>query len=108
EVGGVAHHVELGGNAVAAVHVTSDAGDLQRLAAIVALHHADRFWDWLTGREPAADAQGGLEAERDFGRHVGELQLNQLVGGEGAAELLPVQRILPRRVVTRLGSTPRS
>jgi hypothetical protein len=41
----------------------------------------------------AADAQRRLEAERDLGLHVGELQLDQLVRGERPAELLAVERV---------------
>ena len=37
-----AHHVELVGDAVAAVHVAGEPGDVERLAAIVALEERDR------------------------------------------------------------------
>ena len=40
QVRGVAHHLELGLDAVAAMHVARDAGDIERLAAIVALDDA--------------------------------------------------------------------
>ena len=43
QVCGVAHHVEFGTNSVAAMHVARDPGDIQRLAAIVALDEADRL-----------------------------------------------------------------
>jgi hypothetical protein len=36
----------------------------------------------------AAQAQAALQAERDLGLHVGQLLLDQLVGGQRAAELL--------------------
>ena len=39
QIGDVAHDVEFVGNAVAAMHVTRDASDIQCLAAIVALEH---------------------------------------------------------------------
>ena len=68
EVGGVAHDVEFGADAVAAVHVAGDAGDIERLAAIVALDQADRLGDQLALVEPPADAQRRLQAERDLGR----------------------------------------
>src|SRR5229473_2928419 len=42
EVAQHAHHVEFVGDAVAAVHVARDARDVERLAAIVALHERDR------------------------------------------------------------------
>jgi hypothetical protein len=37
-----------------------------------------------------------LQAQRDLGLHVGQLLLDQLVGGQRAAELLAVQRVLAR------------
>ena len=57
QVRGVAHHLEFGGNAVAAMHVAGNPGDLQRLAAIVALDEADRLGDELARFEAPADAQ---------------------------------------------------
>ena len=99
QVGGVPHHLKFGRDAVAAVHVAGDARDIQRLAAIVALDEADGFRDQLMGFEAPANAQRSLEAQRDLGRHVRELELDQLVGGEGLAELLAVERVLPRRAV---------
>jgi hypothetical protein len=44
----------------------------------------------------AAQAQAALQAERDLGQHVGQLLLDQLVGGQRAAELLAVQHVLAR------------
>jgi hypothetical protein len=43
QVRGVAHHVILNLDAVAAVHVARHAGDIQRLAAIVALNDRDHL-----------------------------------------------------------------
>ena len=40
--------------------------------------------------------------------HVGELQLDQLVGGEGAAELLAVERVLAGGGVAGLGRAHRA
>ena len=37
---------------------------------------------------------------RDFGLHVGQFLLNELIGGERAAELLAVERVLPGRMPT--------
>ena len=39
----VADHVKLVMDAVAAVHVAGEAGDIERLAAIIALQHRDRL-----------------------------------------------------------------
>ena len=63
QIGGVAHHLEFGRDAVAAVHVARDAGDVERLAAIVALDQADRLGDQLALVEPPPDAQRRLQAE---------------------------------------------
>jgi hypothetical protein len=41
----------------------------------------------------AAQAQAALQAQRDLGLHVGQLLLDQLVGGQRAAELLAVQHV---------------
>ena len=38
-----------------------------------------------------------LQAERDLGLHVGQLLLDQLVGRQRPAELLAIERVLPRR-----------
>src|SRR3954447_9205055 len=56
EVGRVAHHLKLGGNAVPAVHVASNARDIQGLAAIVALDEANGFRDQFSGLQPPAHA----------------------------------------------------
>src|SRR5688500_1955849 len=108
KIGGVAHHVELGADAVAAMHVACDPGDIQRLPAIVALQEADRLGDQLAFLEPASDAERSLQAERDLRHHVGQLELDELVGGEGLAELLPVERVLPGCSETGLGGTHRA
>src|SRR6202035_588711 len=47
--------------------------------------------------QPAEPQRAG-EAQRDLGLHVGELLLDQLVGGERAPKLLAVERILPGAV----------
>ena len=40
----MAHHVEILGNAVAAVHVTGHAGDIKRLATVAPFHHRNHLW----------------------------------------------------------------
>src|SRR5262245_45407425 len=73
-----AHDVELVRNAVAAVHIARQAGDLERLATVVALHQRDRRRRRLAGLQQAPEPQRAGEAERDFRLHVGELLLNEL------------------------------
>ena len=60
------------------------------------------------GSMGAADAERGLEAQADLGDHVGELHLDELRRCQRAPELLPLQRIEPCRVITRLGRAHRS
>ena len=46
--------------------------------------------------EQAADAKHGLQSEGYLGLHVGELLLDELVGGERPAELLAVEDVAAR------------
>jgi hypothetical protein len=48
-----------------------------------------------------------LQPERDLGRHVGELLLEQLVGRERLAELLAVEPVLSRGGEAELGRAHR-
>ena len=54
----------------------------------------------------AAEPQRAGQAERDLGLHVGELLLHQLIGGERPAELLAVERVLPRARASRIRRRP--
>ncbi len=63
EVHDVAHHLVFARNAVAAMHVAGDAGDIERLAAIVALDDRDHLGRELPGVDQPADAQRRLQAE---------------------------------------------
>src|SRR3954452_11304063 len=104
----MADDVELVVDAVAAVHVAGEAGDIERLAAIVALEHRDRFgWAAILVLEPA-EPEAGVQTERDLGLHVDELFLDQLVGGERAAELLAIERVVARLMPAELGGPERS
>src|SRR3546814_15184588 len=66
QVGRVAHHLEFGADAVAAVHVAGDAGDIQRLAAIVALEQADRPGAPFPFVHPPAHPERVFEAAGDL------------------------------------------
>src|SRR5215204_4580461 len=98
-----AHDVVLLLDAVAAVHVAGLAGDVERLAAVVALDQRDRLGRELALVEEAPGPERGVQAERDLGLHVGELLLHELRLRERAAELLALERVLPRRVPAELG-----
>src|SRR5579862_6410973 len=108
EVQDVADHAELVGDAVAAMHVAGDAGDIQCLAAIVALQQRDHLGRRLALVLEPAEAERRRQAERDLGLHVGELLLDQLVGGERPAELLAVERVLARALPAELGGAHRA
>jgi hypothetical protein len=75
-------------DAVAAQHVACLARDIQRLAAGVALDQGDQLRGDLARAHELAGAQAALQAEGDLGLHVGELELDDLVCGQGTAELL--------------------
>ena len=102
EIGEVAHDGEGGGNSIGAQHVAGHAGDIERLACIVALDERDCFRGKRARIQHPADAQGGLKPERDFGFHVGEFFLDQLISGERPAELLTLECIGSCRIETSL------
>ena len=104
----VADDAKLVGDAVAAQHVAGVAGDLQRLAGAVAFHQRDQLRCAAAVVHHAAKAQRALDAEGDFALHVDQLFLDQLRGGERPAELLAVQRVLPRRVPAAFGGAQRA
>src|ERR1700747_3670834 len=58
------HHVILDLDAVAAVHVARSAGDVERLAAIVALDDRDHFGGHLALVHDPANPQRRLQSER--------------------------------------------
>ena len=90
-------------DAVAAVHVAREPRHVKRLAAIVALHQRDRGRCRLASLQHAAKPQCAGQAKRNFGLHVGELLLNELIGGERAVELLAVEHVLARAMPAELG-----
>ncbi len=96
------------GNAVAAVHVAGEPRDVERLAAIVALHQRDRWRRGFTGFQHASEAQRTLQAERNLGLHVGELLLHQLIGGERTAKLLAIEHILTRAMPAKFSGAHRA
>ena len=76
------------------LYVARYAGDVERLAAIVALDDGDHLRRELVFIHQAADSQRAEQTERDFRLHVGELLLEELRAGQRLAELLPVEAIL--------------
>ena len=107
EIHHMADHMILVGDAVAAMHVAGEAGDLQRLAAVVALHQGDDLRRRLAGVDQAPEPQRALQAQRDLGLHVRQFFLNQLGGGERTPELLALQRVLTGGMPAKLGGPHR-
>src|SRR6185369_16466423 len=99
----MADHVEFVADTVAAVHVARHARNIQRLAAGIALDQRDHLRCSLAFVLQAADAQTCLQAAGDFGLHVGQLLLNELVRRQGSAELLAIERVGARLVPAELG-----
>ena len=56
----------------------------------------------------AAKSKAALQTQRDVAHHVREFLLNQLIGGERAAELLAVEHVLPRDGEAGLGGAERA
>src|SRR5437762_1861235 len=99
----MADDVEFVMDAVAAMHVAGEAGEIERLAAIIALQHRDRLGRTASLVLEPAEPNAGGEPERDLGLHVDELFLDQLVGGERPTELAPVERVVARRMPAEFG-----
>ncbi len=104
----VADDVVLVANPVAAVHVARLPGDLERLAAGIALHQRDHLRGLPAVVHQPAQLQRALQAERDLGLHVGQLLLDQLGLGERLAELLAVEGVLPGGVPAELRRADRA
>ena len=97
------HHLEIFGDSVAAMHVARVAGNLERLAAIVALHHGNHFRCGGVVFHQPSDPQRPLQAQRDLGLHIGQFLLEKLGLGDWAVELFAIQPVLPRGVPAGLG-----
>src|SRR6516162_11774762 len=95
-------------NAVTAVHVARGAGDFERLAAIVALEDRDHLWGVAARIFESPEPEAGVQPEGDLGLHVDELLLDQLIGGERAAELPAIQRIVAGRMPAEFGGAERA
>ena len=66
----------------------------ERLAAIVALDQRDHLRRRAALVHQATDTQRALQAQRDFGLHVGEFLLHQLRLRQRTPELLAVEGVL--------------
>ena len=99
----VAGDPEFVGDAVAAEHVAGLAGNVEGLAAGVALDDRGQLDRRIAFFLQPAQAQAGLQSEADLGQHVRQLLLDQLVGGQGAPELLAVEHVLARGAIAGFG-----
>ncbi|KAG5461467.1 MAG: hypothetical protein BJ554DRAFT_6336, partial [Olpidium bornovanus] len=103
EIAHVPDDAVLVADAVAPEHVSSGAGDVERLAARVALHHRDHLRSQAPGVLEPAHLKGGLQGDGDLRLRVGELFLDQLEASERPARAPfrtafrhpPVERVLP-------------
>ena len=80
------------------MHVAGHAGDVQRLAAVVALDDRDHLGRGVGVVHQTTHLQRGLQAKRDFGLHVGKFLLEQLCLRQRLVELFAVQTVLTRGV----------
>ncbi|KAI3488740.1 hypothetical protein L1887_47081 [Cichorium endivia] len=90
----VATAVVLVRGGVAAKDVEQAPRVLQRLAAVVPLGERDHLGAPGALVLHATELQTAQKAERSFGRGVGELLLDELEAGDGAAELRTVEGVL--------------
>src|SRR6185437_8067368 len=97
------NNVILALDAVAAVHVAREARDLERLAAIVALHERDQLRGGLALIEQPADAQHRLQPESDLGLHIRELPLEELRLRDRTPELHALHSVVARAYPAILG-----
>ena len=104
----MAGHAVLVGDAVAAHHVARHAGNVESFAAAVALHDAGDLDAGGAFVFHAAQAQAALQRQSDVGLHVGQLFLNQLIGGERPTELFAVEHVLARSRKTVFGRAHRA
>ena len=72
----VADDVVFFGDAVAAVHVSCHAGNVEGLAAVVALHQGDGGSGDGAALEAPTQRQSAMQAQCDFGLHVGQFFLH--------------------------------
>ena len=114
----VANDVILIRDAIAAEHVARIAGDAQRRAAGGALYDRDELGSDIIRSVLYGSGERGLAQAAhlqhhglrgcDVDEHVGEAQLDDLIGREGRAELLAVAHVASRRVKTSLRGAQRA
>ena len=81
------------------------AGLLGGDAGILLAQYARHIEETLPPASP--EAQAALQAKDDFSLHVSQLFLDELIRGQGSAELLAVEDILPSHVPASLSRPQR-
>ena len=98
QVHDVADDMILIHDAIAAVHVAGDAGDVQRLAAVVALQQADHLRRGVMLVDQPPQPQDGVQPQRDLGLHIGQLLLHKLRRCQRTPEHHALKRVFPGRM----------
>mmetsp|Transcript_32716 Transcript_32716/g.77837 ORF Transcript_32716/g.77837 Transcript_32716/m.77837 type:complete len:278 (+) Transcript_32716:477-1310(+) len=106
EVADVADDLVFVHDPVASKHVAARPRDVESLRAGVPLHHGDHVRVKLSLLLHAGGLQHGVEADGDLCESVGHLHLDELVGREGALELVTVHGVLASSLQAELGSAP--
>lgn len=101
----VADDVVLINNTVSSKHISRLAGDIERFDTRVSLDQRDHTGVLLTFILQSSDAEGGVKAKGDLSHHVGQLELNQLVGRKRAVELNTIEGVLSGGAHTELSSS---
>ena len=90
------------------MHVARGAGNIQRLADIIALHDRHHFGGKPPLIHQPADPQAGLIAKRNFALHIGQFFLVKLVGGQRFVKLVAFKTVGMGRVQAELRRTHRA
>ena len=108
QINGMSHDMIFLRDAIAAMHVARGAGNIQRLADIIALHDRHHFWGKPPLIHQPADPQASLIAKRNFALHIGQFFLVKLVGGQRFVKLVAFKTIGMGRVQAELRYTHRA
>ena len=93
-------------DAVAAVHVARHAGDVERLAAVIALDHRYHLWGESSLLVFQARHAGySMKTQSDLSAHISHLFLHELGLSEGLAELLAVHSVFTGSMEAELSCT---
>jgi len=105
QVHDVADDVVLVADTVTSEHVARISGNVERLAARVALDHGDHLGSNLAHILQTTDLQASLQAQGDLSVGIGHLLLHQLEASKRDAELLAVQGVVASLGQAKLGGT---